>query len=106
MCGLPSCLSSRYDCRYADTAAAAERVSFAADAPGADPELDRRIACQLVAHFSQQLKRYKHPLWRDLEIIDDPTATPRQVRIVCPCIVCSGISGTIIVRSVVCPTLQ
>eukprot|EP00878_Enallax_costatus_P010172 GHUV01010618.1.p1 GENE.GHUV01010618.1~~GHUV01010618.1.p1 ORF type:complete len:451 (+),score=91.21 GHUV01010618.1:1244-2596(+) len=55
-----------------------EKVDFKEDSGAFDEQLEQTVACQLANHLQSRLDGYKHPLWRDLEIIEDPTTTPRQ----------------------------
>ncbi|KAF8059135.1 setd3 [Scenedesmus sp. PABB004] len=55
-----------------------DKVEFSAECAVFDPELEQTAACALVGHLQQRLAGYKHSMARDLEILADPTATPRQ----------------------------
>ena len=40
--------------------------------------LEQQVACQLQGYFQSRLAAYPHALWRDLEILEDESSTPRQ----------------------------
>lgn len=48
------------------------------DAPPAHPALEQRVLTQLAAYLRYRLSQYKHPLWKDLEILEDPATPPRH----------------------------
>ncbi|EFJ43572.1 hypothetical protein VOLCADRAFT_76643 [Volvox carteri f. nagariensis] len=52
-------------------------VSFS-DTAGHDRELEAAALAALMAYVQRRTAAYAHPLWRDLEIINDPSSTPRQ----------------------------
>ncbi|KAG2486389.1 hypothetical protein HYH03_014967 [Edaphochlamys debaryana] len=53
-------------------------VSFAEGGPAAPPELMAAALAALAAYTSRRQQAYAHPLWRDLEILADSRATPRE----------------------------
>lgn len=75
---LPPMLLPYLRLAYATTPEQVHKVQLEESTPGFDEQLDQTVACQLAAHLQERMAGYKHPLWRDLEIVDDPTATPRQ----------------------------
>ncbi|GIL80626.1 hypothetical protein Vretimale_9217 [Volvox reticuliferus] len=54
-------------------------VSFGENAaPGHDRELEAAALAALMSYVQRRTAAYAHPLWRDLEIINDPSSSPRQ----------------------------
>lgn len=70
-----------------------QQIPLVEGAPPADPALEQTVACQLQGYLQQRLAAYKNPLWRDLEILEDPASTPRQKVGALGGCVCVGFGG-------------
>ncbi|GFR44785.1 hypothetical protein Agub_g6117, partial [Astrephomene gubernaculifera] len=75
---LPDLLLPYMQLALAATPQQVAAVSFVPGAPAHDAETDAAALSALMSHLQGRLAAYPHPLWRDLEIIDDPAASPRQ----------------------------
>ncbi|KIY95099.1 hypothetical protein MNEG_12863, partial [Monoraphidium neglectum] len=53
-------------------------VQLEAGAPPIDAGIEQQAACALSGHLEKRLASYRRPLWKDLEILEDPKSTPRQ----------------------------
>ncbi|KAI8466475.1 MAG: hypothetical protein J3K34DRAFT_433512 [Monoraphidium minutum] len=53
-------------------------VRLEAGAGPIDAEIEQQAGCALAAYLDKRLAAYRRPLWRDLEILEDPASTPRQ----------------------------
>eukprot|EP00775_Hariotina_reticulata_P013147 gene13147-13277_t len=63
---------------YATTHHQVDQVNFETGCSAFDPQLEQTVVHSLATHLQARLDGYKHPLWRDLEILQDPSSTPRQ----------------------------
>uniref|UniRef100_A0A383VYM3 Rubisco LSMT substrate-binding domain-containing protein n=1 Tax=Tetradesmus obliquus TaxID=3088 RepID=A0A383VYM3_TETOB len=75
---LPPLLLPYLRLAFATTHEQLDKVVFSEGAAAFDPQLEQIAACHLAAHLNERMAGYKHPLWRDLEILEDPEASPRQ----------------------------
>lgn len=75
---LPPMLLPYMRLAYLTEADMLNKVVFAENAAPVDAAVEQTVVCQLIAYLERQIASYKHPLWKDLEIINDPAATPRQ----------------------------
>ncbi|GLC60161.1 hypothetical protein PLESTB_001580500 [Pleodorina starrii] len=53
-------------------------VSFAGGASVHNRDLEAAALAALMSYVQRRMAAYAHPLWRDLEIINDPSSSPRQ----------------------------
>lgn len=75
---LPAMLLPFMRLAYSNTAEQLAKVSFTPPGNPADTEVEQAVLGDLLGHLQRQLKSYRYPLHHDLEVIEDPQATPRQ----------------------------
>lgn len=63
---------------YSTTPEQMKAARLEAGAPAADAEVEQLATCTLTSYLEGRLASYKNPLWKDLEVLENPASTPRQ----------------------------
>lgn len=63
---------------HASDASTLSQISLTPDAVAKHPALEAQAVTHLCAYLRQRLRTYKRPLWQDLEVIHDPSSSPRE----------------------------
>eukprot|EP00879_Flechtneria_rotunda_P026362 GHRR01028105.1.p1 GENE.GHRR01028105.1~~GHRR01028105.1.p1 ORF type:complete len:274 (+),score=85.18 GHRR01028105.1:1140-1961(+) len=75
---LPPMLLPYLRLAYVTTHEQINQIEFKEGCAALDSQLEQTVACQLASHLNKKLGGYKHPLWRDLETLENPNSSPRQ----------------------------
>lgn len=63
---------------YATDPQLLEAIQFGDGSAPVQQPVEPAVICALSSYLQAQLDAYAQPLWRDLEVLEDPAATPRQ----------------------------